>query len=96
VSEPEPLDLDMLRQAAEAGFHATPPTVLALLDMIDRQARIIVLYLAGHPSPLTADDQVVTPRLHAVPDAPPEPEPEPDPDWDQLALPLGPTPVEDT
>lgn len=28
-------DLSLLREAAEAGFHATPPTVLALLDLVD-------------------------------------------------------------
>lgn len=26
--------LALLRDAAEAGFHATPPTVLALLDLV--------------------------------------------------------------
>jgi len=28
-------DLVLLREAAEAGFHATPPTVLGLLDLIE-------------------------------------------------------------
>jgi hypothetical protein len=28
-------ELALLREAAEADFHATPPTVLALLDMLD-------------------------------------------------------------
>ena len=28
-------DLALLREAAEAGFHATPPTVLGLLDLVE-------------------------------------------------------------
>jgi hypothetical protein len=77
---PEPLDLDLLREAAEAGFHATPPTVLALLDLLDRQA-VLLVRAAAEGFDLSDDP----PPLHLVPD--PEPDPEVLP-WHQLPLPL--------
>lgn len=75
---PEPLDLDLLREAAEAGFHATPPTVLALLDLLDRQAVLLVRAAAE------GFDLDPPPMLHVVPDPEPAPEPE---DWN-VPLPL--------
>lgn len=71
---PEPIDYVLLRQAAQAGFHATPPTILALLDTIEAQHELIV--------GLLADAEPDRPQLALAP------EPEPEPPWDQLPLPL--------
>lgn len=75
MNVPEPIDYVLLREAAHAGFHATPTTILALLDVIEAQHDLIV--------GLLDDPEPDRPQLALAP----EPEPDPPP-WDQLPLPL--------
>jgi hypothetical protein len=67
-------DLALLREAAEADFHATPATVLSLLDMVDdlrERNRWLVEQLFGHDErmdELTADVALLQARVDLTED----------------------------
>lgn len=43
LPRPEPIDLGLLREAAEAGFHLTPPATLALIRIIEDLEQLLGL-----------------------------------------------------
>ena len=42
-------NLALIREAAQAGFHLTPPATLALLDLLDAAVDMIVAQRAAAP-----------------------------------------------